>query len=307
MREDSKLSPDVSVWDLPWFKKVWLQIALLVVVFISLYSPVFFFLVRTWWENNVYSHGFLVPPIAIYLVWVKREQLRQLELAPSFLGGVPLMIVAGLVLVLGKIGALILLQEISLPVMIGGIVLLLMGQAYLNALALPIAYLVFMIPLFGEGNAALHWPFQLIAAQIGVWLLHVVGLVAFQEAQYIYLPNITLEVAEACSGIRYLISVVAIGVPLAYFSQRTWVRRVGLVVLAVVIAILANGLRVALIGVWTYYGGSVLHGPFQIFQAMFVAWIGFVALFVGAWCLGKGPKATKDRTLSQEVMTGPAE
>jgi EpsI family protein len=171
--------------------------------------------------------------------------------------------------------------------MIAGLVLVLAGPLFLKALWFPIAYLLFMIKLFGEGSEKFHWPFQLLAADIGVWSIQALGIPAFKEAQFIQLPNITLEVASACSGLRFLVSIIAIGVPLAWLTQRTWARRIGLVAFAVLIAILANGARVALIGVWAFYGGAVVHGPMHVFQGMFVAWIGFIALFAGVWFLSR--------------------
>lgn len=252
-----------------------------------LYAPAFAFLARTWWNNDVYSHGFLVPLIALYLVWVRRGGLAALPVAPVRVGGTAIVVAAGVLLLLGRVAAVILLEEISLLVMVVGLVWLLLGRRYLKALALPIAYLVFMMPVFGEGTDWIHWPFQLLAANIGIGLLQGLGIPAYREAQFIYLPRVILEVADACSGVRYLISVVAIGVPLAYLTQRTWWRRLALVGVGVVIAILFNGLRVALIGVWVYYGGEIVHGPFHVFQAMLVAWIGFVGLIAAGWVLGR--------------------
>jgi EpsI family protein len=205
------------------------------------------------------------------------------------------MAAAGLLLIVGNLGGVALLQELSLIIMIAGLVALLLGGAHLKALALPIAYLLFMVKLFGEGGDSFHWPFQLLAADIGVWLLHLFGYSAHQDGIYIHLPRITLEVASACSGVRFLVSIIAIGIPLAYLTQRDWLRRVGLVAFAVVIAILANGLRVALIGVWTYGGDVNIHGPFHILYGTLVSWVGFIALFAGAWFLGRSSDGAENR------------
>jgi exosortase len=277
---------------LPAARASWLAWApgmTLLAVFAFVYAPVFAALGRVWWESDVHRHGFVVPLIALYLAWARREELRGVAVVPSPLWGGLTMGVAALMLLVGKAAAAVLLEEVSLLVMVTGLVLLFRGGAQARALALPIAYLTFMVPIFAEGADWIHWPFQLLAAHIGIGLLQGIGVPAFQQAQYIELPRITLEVAEACSGIRFMISVIAIGIPLAYLTQRTWVRRVGLVLFAVVIGILANGTRVAFIGVWAYHGGEVVHGPLHVFQAMFVAWIGYVALFVGAWGLRRWP------------------
>jgi EpsI family protein len=268
---------------------VWFQIVFLVGLVAALYLPVVAGLAEMWSASDDFGHGFLVPFIAGYLVWLRRDALDRTALAPNPWGGIPLVLFAGLMLWIGKLGSVALLQEFSLLVMLAGLVLLLMGRRSLAVLALPIAYLIFMINIFGEASQRIHWPFQLLAAHLGVWLLQSFGLTVFLDAQYIHLPRIVLEVAKACSGIQYLTALIAIGIPLAYFTQRTWWRRIGLIGFAVVIAILGNGIRVALIGAWAYYGGQPIHGPYHVFQGLFVAWVGFGALFLGAWFLGKGP------------------
>jgi len=268
-------------------KIFWLKLSLPMLACALLYAPVFVFLIGRWLTGDDYSHGFLVPIIFSYLIWQKRGQLAQLQLAPNLSLGLPTMILAGLMLTLGKLGSVLALEEISLLIMIVGLVLLLLGTAYMKALAFPVSYLIFMLPIFDDVTDQIHWPFQLLAADIGAWLLQVIGIPVFRQAQYLQLPRITLEIAEVCSGVRYLISVLAIGIPLAWLTQHTFLRRGILVGFAVSVAILANGLRVGLIGVWVqYYGHYALHGPFHIFQGMVVAWIGFVAIFAAVWLMG---------------------
>ncbi len=271
------------------YRTISIQVALLCLLFLVIYSPTMASLVRMWWSSDDYSHGFLVPFISLYLAWIKRDELSRIRIEPGLWSGGVLVLFAGLMLVAGKLGGFIVLQELSLPLMIAGMVLLFAGKLFLKSLALPIAYLFFMIKMFGEGSDRFHRPFQLLAAKIGIGTLHLFGFTAYQEGNFIQLPNALLEVAAACSGIRFLVSIIAIGIPLAYLTQRTLLRRGGLVLFAIVIAILANGLRVALIGMWTYYHGTnMIHGPFHIFYGVFVSWIGFIALFGGAWFLRRG-------------------
>lgn len=305
-KEDSKPLSEISLSDFPLFNKFSLQWASLFILLGVLYLPVIGSLIRMWWGSDDYSHGFLVPFISLYMVWTKRSRLKQRPIAPNFWIGAPLVTLAGLALLGGRMGGIVVLEEISLVLMIAGLVSLLMGKERLRIALLPILYLLFMIKIFGEGGDRFHWPFQLLAANIGVWLLQSLGFPAFREAQYIQLPHVTLEVAAACSGVRFLLSIIALGVPLAHFTQRTKFRKIGLTLFAVTIAILANGLRVALIGIWAYYGGSVVHGPFHIFDGIFVAWIGFAALFIGAWFLSKGPKEVASSARSEDGLSGAA-
>jgi len=268
-------------------KKTGLQLGLLTAVLAYLYAPAFSALVYTWWARDEYSHGFLIIPISLYLIWLRREKLRHLPLQRSYLAGISVIIIAGVMLVLGDAASLATLQELSLPVMITGLVLFLFGRVHLKTVGLPIAYLLFMMPILDELVNPLYWPFQLLSAEMGTTFLLKLGFPALVEQQYIILPNITLEVARVCSGVRYLFSIIAIGIPLGYITLNHLWSRIALVLSAVIIGVIANWIRVAAIGIWAYYDGNVLHGPFHVFQALFVAQLGFIALFVGAWLLSK--------------------
>jgi EpsI family protein len=171
-------------------------------------------------------------------------------------------------------------------------VLLLLGRAFFKVLWFPSAYLMFRLRFFEIITARLHEPFQNISAFLGTELIQFIGIPAYRESVFIELPNNTLEVAEVCSGVNYLIAIIAIGIPLAYIALGTWQRRVLLVSASVLIAVLSNGLRVALIGILAYYNVTeTLHGPGHVLQAMFTSAIGFIALFAGAWLLsGKPPQ-----------------
>jgi len=275
-------------------------LGLLALVFSYAYLPAFGALVTTWTQRDDYSFGFLIPAISLYLVWLRREHLRQLPIRPAYLTGLVAVLAAGAMLLVGAAGNVITLQELSLVVMVAALVLFLMGKTHLRALAFPIAYLLFMIPIVDEIIDPLHWSFQLLTAEMGVGILQTLGFTVLLEGHYIVLPTITLEVAKACSGINYLLSILAIGIPLAYVTQKNAWCRVVLVVSAVAIGIVANWIRVAGIGMWAYYGGDVVHGPFHLFQALFVSQIGFIALFAGAWGLSKVPAApSRGRTVDQ--------
>ncbi|MCL4493080.1 MAG: exosortase W [Nitrospirae bacterium] len=277
--------------------KIWPKAALLASVLIFAYFDTLSFIVRIWLHRDGYSHGFLVPFISLYFIYADRNRLKQIPVLPNIPGGMALLLGGCLMLLLGDIGSVSMIQQISLIVTLSGLVVILSGMRYLKALSLPLAYLVLMIPaLLDPVMDRLHWPFQLFAAAVSAELLRLVNIPVFRHAQYLELPGTILEVANACSGVRYLLSIIALGVPLAYFTQRTWMRRAGLVILAVIIGILANPVRIALIGMWTYYTGQDVHGPLHIFQGFFVSVIGFVFLIAGAWFLAgiparQGPKA----------------
>jgi len=239
-------------------------------------------MVELWRVSPMYSYGFTVPIISAYLLWALRDRFSPLTPRPSYVGG-------GIVLALGFIAALAgraagiqVLDQLAFLVSLTGSVLLLFGWQYLRAGWPAIAYLLLMIPVWDGFTEPLHQPFQMRSAEIGAWILQQIGVPAHRVGTVIALPNLTIEVARACSGVNYLVAVNALGWPLAYLQLRSNWRRVALLTSAVLIAALSNGLRVALIG-WLAYleVGSPLHGPFHMLHGLFVAGIGYVVLFVG--------------------------
>ncbi len=265
-----------------------------VVLFIFLYAPTFFALVAVWWGSDVYAHGFLIIPISLYLIFAKRTaketaketacQTKQPD--PNLIGGILMLVFSMVMLLLGRFGDIVTLEALSFIMTLAGIVLLLLGPSFLLAWRFPIAYLLFMIPIDRLLLQKVHWPLQLFTAQMGTSLLNLLGFPAFLQDEYIELPNITLEVAKACSGLNYLTAIIAVGMPLAYLSLRHTKWKVILVLSAVIIAILANGARVAFAGILGSLGHAI-HGPLHIFEGVVIAWIGFITLFAGAWFLAR--------------------
>lgn len=264
-------------------------------------------LVQTWTARPDYSHGFIVPFASLYFIYALRDKLKVVKIAPDILWGSASTLAAVLMLMLGVTGGMVTMQQFSILVVIPGLVILLLGRAMFTALLLPLGYLVLMVPLLLDiVFAPLHWPFQLFGAKIAAMLLSSIGIPVFHSAQYIELPNMPLEVANACSGIRYLVSITALAVPLAYLSLDTWPRRVFLVVSSLLIGILANPVRIAIIGLWVYHGGSILHGPGHMLQGYFVSVVGFGFLFIAAWVMSR-KQVTSNCCIGKEFDKVPEE
>lgn len=263
---------------------------LLAGVFIFFYAKTFSMLANAWLHNSNYSHGVLVPVISLYLIWLRKEMLLEAGAAPNYLLGLPLTAAGVFMALLGQAGSVAVVQELSIVVSITGLVLLILGTGVLKILWFPIAYLLFMLRFWETFTEGLHLPFQVFSCAVATRLIQAIGVPAFGDYIYIELPNKTLEVARECSGVNYFISVIAIGVPLAYVTLKSWPRRLILAVCVLVTALLANSIRVAFISTLVYYDVSGdLHGPYHMLQAMFVAVLGFFVLFTGAWALSKFP------------------
>lgn len=274
--------------------RIFLKTGLLALVMAAVFSNSISLLVQTWSRRDDYSHGFLIPFVSVFIAWSLRGRLASLKLKPNLLAGIPLTLAGCIVLAFGKAGEVSVIQQVSIIIVIPGLVLLLFGASYLRTLLLPLLYLVLMVPVFDAISSQIHWNAQLLSSSIGSVLLKVSGIPVFRNMQFLELPTLTLEVAKECSGVNFLLAIIAVGVPLSYFTQKTLFRKVLLVVMALFVGILANGLRVAIIGVWVYNGNAVVHGPMHMFQGLFVSVVGFIFLFIAAWVLSRIPTRAPD-------------
>lgn len=285
------------------------------VAFLVCYASVLRSLAHQWATNDVYAHGFLVPLIAGYIVWVRRDRLAKVRMQPAPAAGW-IVILAGLAaLIAGDAGGVQVLAQLSLVITFAGLLLLLFGAELLIELRLPVFCLLFMIPIWEIFTGPLQYPFQRLSAEIGARVLRLAGIPLVFNGVLLELPDITLEVAEACSGVNFLVAILAVGIPQAWIQLASIRHRLLVVFLATAIALLTNGLRVAVIGVLAYYHltGPEIHGPAHVLQGLSVAVIGFVALFATIQLLarrvGRQQQSTPlalDRGTDQIVRTKPA-
>ncbi|NPV03131.1 MAG: EpsI family protein [Syntrophaceae bacterium] len=244
-------------------------------------------LVRGWFTYDG-SHGLLIFAFGVYIFWVKRHEVAQLTVEPSPWSGTALSLLGGLGYLAGRFTGTWSLEGISLIVTILGMVLLLGGKKILFFFALPVGYTIFMFPFFDELLGGISIPLQLITAWIASNMLRVVGMPALLSDQYITLPHINLEVAKACNGINHITALLAITIPFSYFVHRSWYKRATLVVSAVVIGIVLNGIRVASIGVITsFQKEGPLHGPSDVFYVSFIFFSGLLIQFLISHMIGR--------------------
>ena len=272
---------------------LWAKATIFAGVFFFAYGGVFQLFFNTWTSRDDYSHGFLIPLISIYLVWVNREKLKKMQVSPSIGLGSVLMCLSGFTLVIGDVAGVVLIQQLSLVLMIPSVIVMLLGWKYFTSLLLPVCYLILMVPVFDYVlGPNIHEIFQILTASISSSTLKIMSIPVMQYGVYIELPKLTIKVAEECSGIRYLVSILAIAIPLAYLTQKKISERLLILCFAVLIAILANIARVTMIGLWAHiFRSNMLHGPGHIFQGLFVAIFGYVVLFLFVWAMSRRKKA----------------
>ncbi len=185
------------------------------------YGPVFSWLVRTWSRNPDYSHGYLVLPFAIALIWVRRHRCpdRDLKVSPSAVGvGAALIVLAGIARGAGIYAQIITLEALSIVPCVAGIVLCSCGWAAVRVAWPSVAFLVFMIPLPSGFAALLSGQLQRVATIASTFVLQLCGLPAVSEGNVIWLSETQIGVAEACSGLRMLVSFAALAVAQACSS-----------------------------------------------------------------------------------------
>jgi exosortase len=256
-------------------RRALIALGLVCSVTLFVYLPVLSSLVRQWASDDNYSHGFLVAPFALYFAWLRRRDLAALPIRPHWTGAV--IVVGSLaVLLAGRIGAELFLARISLIGLIAGAVLFLYGVGHLRVLAFPIAFLLLMVPLPAVVFNQMAFPLQLLASSAGESVLSASGIPVLREGNILVLPTTTLEVVQACSGIRSLVSLLTLAIILGKLTEpRLWARVV-LAVLALPVAIAANAARVAGTGLTAeWISPQAAEGFFHEFSG----WVMFVVAF----------------------------
>lgn len=255
------------------------QTALLAAAFLFFFHNTLADLVADWSTNDNYSHGFLIPLISGYMVWQKRESLAEIPARVNFWGlGVVAM---GVVLhVLGNVGAELFTMRFSLVILVAGLVAYLFGFRMLRAVAVPVAYLIFMIPLPAILWNKIAFPLQLFAAKLTAEVVRFAGISILREGNVLHLANTSLEVVDACSGLRSLTSLLALSGAFAYITPLRNASRWILFLAAVPIAVFVNIVRLTATAIMArYIGEEAAHGFLHDMSGMVVFGLAFVLVF----------------------------
>ncbi len=235
-------------------------------------------LVDTWWRNPDFSHGFLVPIFAGYLIWTKRKALLGRCIAPTW-SGVALVALGLMVLLVGSYGAVVFLCRASFVILLAGLVLSFAGWEFLRELRFALLVLFLAIPLPTIIFNQIALPLQIFASELASSLLSLFNVPVLRQGNIIQLAAMKLEVAEACSGIRSLVSLFTFAVFCGYFLERTFLRRAILALASVPIAIAANAIRIFGTGLCVqYWDPDKAMGFFHEFS-------GWVVFLVSLGCL----------------------
>ena len=258
----------------------WWQIAALTALLFWLYSATLNHLIGQWWKDPNFSHGFFVPLFSAFVVWHERSRLARLRLQPSWWGAVFLGF--GLcTLVAGQMGAELFLSRLSLLIVLGGLIVLFLGWSFFRALLFPWAFLLLMIPIPAIIFNQITFPLQLLASKVASTVLPWMGVPVLRQGNVMTLATIRLEVAEACSGIRSLMSLATLSIIYGYLMERRIAVRVVLAAASIPIAVAANSLRIILTGLLAqHFNPEKVEGFFHEFQGWLIFVVSLLTLYL---------------------------
>lgn len=227
---------------------------LVLIILAGIYYPVVAEMTRIWMTHQYAGHGMFVPLFSAVLLWIERDRLRAVPKAQDRAGLLVILLGIG-VLGLGRWTGSLLIQGWSMVIVVAGAVLWCLGRRCLRIAAFPVGFLVLMVPLPRPIVDAVTLDLQLFAAGFSGWMLRSLDIPVYLSGVVIELPAMTLEVAEICNGLRFLMALLVLTIAFAQVTQRSLLRKVALVVSAIPIAILANASRVAVIALAVHFIG----------------------------------------------------
>ncbi|MFH1097169.1 MAG: exosortase/archaeosortase family protein [Candidatus Desantisbacteria bacterium] len=272
-----------------------LKIILLCGVFIGVYCPTFNWMIAQFLVNDSnYSHGFLIPFVCLWLVWQMRDDLKKIVVSSAKCG--VWVIVAGLIIHLGALSVKVdFISALSMIMVIVGIILHLFGWKMMRALVFPVGFLFFMIPFPDVFTIFLTYKLKMLATHGSVSVVNLIGIHCVAEGAKIILPDTFLEVGAPCSGIRSLISLLALGALFAYLLNISMVRRIVVFLSTIPIALFSNVVRIVLLCLVAHIYGKEAAIPGSFFHD-FAGFLVFVVAFACLYGVGGlvSPRVSKD-------------
>lgn len=260
--------------------KKYFPIGLFILCFSLLYYEIILEMVIDWDTNDNYSHGFLVPFITGYLIWIKKDKISEITIKPERYGFIYL-VLSLLFFIITNIGAELFTMRFSMILVLMSGVYYLFGREIMKMTIVPLFYLIFMIPFPAIVWNMIAFPLKIFATSIAVSFIKIINIPVYSEGNIIHLANTTLEVVDACSGLRSLVSLLALSAAFALITEElTHVKKTLLFISAVPIAILLNIFRLTSTAVLArQYGPQIAQGFLHDVSGIFVFIIALVMLF----------------------------
>jgi exosortase D (VPLPA-CTERM-specific) len=275
-------------WNTAWFKPI-----VLLLFFVAAYWVPLKTMVSIWWTDEDYSYGFLIPIVSAYILWDKRKVIRNLHAETSWkiLPGLIFFVLLSIYGILGSSGNI---SMPSLPILIILFTAFCFGWAAMKELIVPLGFLIFMIPVPAILERYLGLALKAISSKMGGAIITVFNIPVHVSGNIIDLGVSQLQVVDACSGMRYLFALLALGVIYAYFFEKSAWKRVAAVLSTIPIAVITNGVRIGITGILTdKYGVTVAEGFFHGFSGWVLFMVAFACLFLVGRILALFPPKEK--------------
>jgi exosortase D (VPLPA-CTERM-specific) len=257
----------------PVWRLSWGLVAVAAIVGVLSLLPFWDGLIRmwSWWiDQPEYSHGLLIPPVAAFLMWQQKDRLERIPFTTNW-WGVAVVALGGGLLVVGQLGTVYTAVQYAYVITLYGLILSFLGWPAFRLLAAPLLILLFMIPLPEFVMNNLSTKLQLLSSQIGAYFMRLFDISVFVEGNVIDLGGYKLQVAEACSGLRYLFPLMTLGFLMAYFYKGALWKRAVLFLSSIPITVLMNSIRVGTIGLMVeHWGIGMAEGFLHEFQGWMV-------------------------------------
>ncbi|MCD4677447.1 MAG: exosortase/archaeosortase family protein [Desulfobacula sp.] len=259
-------------------------------IFIYIFYPVWQNLITVWGNSDDYSHGFFIVPISLYIIWTKKNVMKETPLKPSWYGFF-LMIFSLVFYILSQYGSIITLAPISMLLFIIGIIIFLFGFGMLKVIGFPLFFLFLMIPVPGQIYSAVTIPLQLFVTKTTVEMARLLSIPILREGNVIHLANTTLQVVNACSGLRSMISLFALCTIFGYFTLQTNIFKIILCASSIFAAIIVNIFRVLIMVLaHHYYSYDLAHGEIHTVFGIVVFTLALAIVYLTQLFLSFGEK-----------------
>lgn len=236
-------------------------------------------LMNIWTSDDDYSYAFLLPLLSAYLLWERRKDISAAPVSTNWWGMIPFAVFMGIA-AYGILGSSPSAARPAIPFVILSVTLLCFGSALFRVLAFPLSLLFFMVPLPTVVQTWIGVPLKTVSTKLGELMLRLGGVPVYVEGNIIDLGVTQLQVVDACSGLRYILPLMAIGVIFAYFFEKVRWKQVVLVFLTIPISIITNGFRIGMTGILTqWYGAKAAEGFFHDFSGWLIFVFAFILLF----------------------------
>jgi len=213
--------------------------------FILAFFPVWKRLLLTWNSSDQYSHGFFIIPITLYIIWRKKDVLGRTPIIPSC-WGMALVVFSLLLYLFAYFAEISTIASFSIVLLLAGVIIYLYGFLIFKELLFPLVFLLFMIPIPSQIYSSLTIPLQLFVSKVSVWIASTIGIPIYREGNVIYLPDRTMQIVQACSGLRSMISLLMLSAIIGYLTLKSNILRFVLFLSGIPVAIFVNIIRVCL-------------------------------------------------------------